>query len=326
MKTALLIQAIRGSLVEREHYGYIILTDNKNILLEIGKSKNRIFYTRSCAKPFQAYPLLSSGAFKKFKITPEELAVCCASHAGTKIHTEKVLNILKKAGLNENHLKCGVHPPLDENTKKNLVKNNKPFTALHNNCSGKHAGMLAVCVHNCWNVDSYLDYNHHLQKEILELTKTFCGIKKIYPESLDGCKAPISSMPLYKMGTGYLNLFSDEYGKIIKKAFTENPFLIGGGGRLDTEIIKATNGRLIAKVGAEGLCIVVNTLKNQSLVVKIIDANIQARSIAVLESLKQLKWLTDEEFNNRDILSLSNCDIKTWDNSLIGSIKPVFKF
>lgn len=324
MKAELLLQVNRSSIPEREHYGFITVVDkNENIIHKVGDAES-VFYLRSCEKPFQALPIITSGAFENFNFTLEELAVCCASHSGSKEHTKTVKSILDKIGLNEENLKCGTHEPFDAEEKLYLKKNDIKPTQLHNNCSGKHAGMLAVCVNNGWNIDNYLDFEHALQVEIFETLKKYCNVTDDVIWSRDGCSAPTRAIPLYKMGAGYLRLFLSTKGELIKKAFIENPVLIGGKGRQDTVIIESAKGLLVAKVGAEGLCVVINLKEEKALVVKILDSSMQARGIVLIEALRQLGWINSDGLKNQDIQNIFDLSIKTKDNKLVGEIKPVF--
>jgi len=295
-----LIEIKRGIFTERIHNGYICVVDSGgNILFKQGDFNNRLFLLRSAQKPFQAFSVISSGAFLKFKLTKKHLAVCCGSHSGSGEHTAVVSEILKQAEIGENMLKCGIHQPLDKETEYNLIRNDLLPSALHNNCSGKHAGMLAVCKTKDWDLETYLEPEHPLQRQIFDLTKDFCQQqqKDVLPFAFDGCGAPVVGMPLPSIGVGFLNLFSSNEGKLLLQACLEHPFLFGGKNRLDTNIIEITKGSLFAKVGAEGLCVIVNPSKKQSLIVKIEDGNDFARAIVCIEIFKKIEWINFEEYN-----------------------------
>lgn len=326
MNPALLIETQRNNITEKQHFGFIIAVDKEeNIIFKIGDDENKNFWFRSAAKPLQASIILESGAYEKFNFTLRELAVCCASHAGTEEHTEAVRSILNKICLNEENLQCGAHEPLDKETRNYLIRQNKSPTQIYNNCSGKHAGMLAVCVANNWNIKDYLDFEHPLQKKITENISKFCNIdKNSINTGTDGCSAPIHALPHYKMGVGFLNLFSDKNYELLKQAFIQNPYLIGGNERLDTDIIKLSSGKLISKVAAEGLCITVNLEKNQALIVKILDADMKARAITTLEILKQLNWLSEKELSTPEAKKLYNFNIMNHKNIIVGEIIPKF--
>jgi L-asparaginase len=185
--------------------------------------------------------------------------------------------------------------------------------------------MLAVCRTMNWSIDNYLDFEHPLQKHYTEVIKKLFNIKEDIEFAIDGCTAPVYGMPFYKMGSGFIKLFLSREAELIKEAFIQNPAIIGGNGRLDTEIMKASNGNLIAKTGAEGLCVVINLKEEKALTVKIMDSNIQTRSIVTLESLRQIGWLSSEELKNSDLSNLYNLKVTNLNNVQVGNIEPVFK-
>lgn len=306
---AKLVSYIRDGLIEQEHFGFITLCSKERVIEETGNSNNYPFYLRSCAKPLQASLLIDFGMDKFFNMTEGEIAICCASHAGEKIHTDIAFNLLKKIGLEPSALKCGVHKPLSKTRQTELLLNDEQENVLHNNCSGKHIMMLGLCVMNGWDSLTYDDINHPLQKLIKQKIYELCEIKQDYPITTDGCGVPIHSMPLHNMVRGYLNLFCNPvYGKITN-AFLNNPYIIGGEDRTDTKIIENSNN-IIAKVGAGGLCIVVNIEKEEGFVVKISDSDMKAREIVVSDVLRNLRWAnipTDRE-------------IKTIHNRIVGEI------
>jgi L-asparaginase II len=319
MKPALLIETYRSELVEKQHFGFILAIDREeNVVFRAGDDYNRNFWLRSAAKPLQASLIIDSGAFEKFDFSLQELAVCSASHTGTDLHTNTVKGLLNKLGLEEKHLKCGVHEPLDKKAKCSAVE----FSQLHNNCSGKHAGMLAVCKANNWDINNYLDFEHPYQQRLTTRISELCNFDQSkISVGRDGCEAPVHSLPHIKMGTGFLNLFLDSKYEKIKQAFQKYPFFIGGNERLDSEIIRATSGKLISKVAAEGLCITVNLEQKQALIVKILDADMKARAIAVSETLHRLNWISKEEYINLCQISLFNKEITTHTNKHAGNIK-----
>lgn len=284
-----LVKYVRNGLIEQEHFGYIVLANKDRMIDSTGDSGNYPFYLRSCAKPLQASLLIDFGMDKFFKMTEEEIAICCASHAGEKIHTDLVLGLLKKIGLEPINLKCGIHLPLSKTEQKRMLLENEEPNVLQNNCSGKHVMMLGLCVMNGWDVMTYDDVNHPLQKLIKEKIYDLCEVKTEYPLTTDGCGVPILSMPLLNMLKGYLNIFCNPVYEKITNAFLNHPYIIGGEDRTDTKIIENTEN-IVAKVGAGGLCIVVNTEKEEAFVVKICDSDMKAREIVVADTLKNLHW------------------------------------
>ena len=325
MKPASLLKIKRGNLTEREHFGFIVIVDkSENILSEVGSSNNTPVFLRSCAKPFQALPIITSGAHGEFNFSLQELAVCCSSHTGSSEHLEVIKSILNKIGLNEGDLLCGIHEPIDIEARNHLINNSLKPSCLHNNCSGKHSGMLSVCVKNGWDIKYYPDFNHPLQCEITDIIRKYCNIEEKIETSIDGCSAPVHGIPLFKMGVGYLNLFLSNEGGLLRQAFMENSTLVGGKGRLDSLIIEVTQGRLISKTGAEGLCVVINPDEEKALVVKIMDANMSARTFVTLKYLEQLGWLTSKELENDYLKDFMDTGIKTFNNITTGEIQFSF--
>lgn len=272
MKPQLLVQTKREGYVEKLHYGFVwVIDDSFNVVLQEGEDNNTLFPFRSGAKPIQATAVIDSGAFEHFGFTHKELAAMCASHTGEEVHVETVLGILEKIGLTQNDLQCQPKYP-------------------QNNCSGKHSGMLAVCVKNGWDTRTYLDKDHPLQVWIMQKVRDLCRLDNVPPTVRDGCTAPVPVLPHYNMGVGYLNLFFNDKYRDIKRAMLENPFIIGGTGRIDTEVMQSAPGKFVAKVSAEGVCIVVNLEERKVLIVRIADADRSARTTTVWDMMEKLGW------------------------------------
>lgn len=284
-----LVEYIRDGLLEQQHFGYLVHICKNKIVKTLGESNKQSFYLRSCAKPLQASLLIDYGLDKEFDMSLEEIAICCASHAGEKIHTKIVANLMKKFGIDISMLKCGKHAPISKTTQNELLLSGQKAGLLHNNCSGKHAMMLGLCKLKGWNLKNYDDINHPLQQAIKEKIYQLCEINKHYPITKDGCGVPIHSMPLENIVKGYLNLFFDPKYEKIKTAFLSQPYLIGGENRTDTKIIETGSG-LIAKVGAGGLIVVLNTELKEGFIVKICDANMEAREIFAIDYINKLGW------------------------------------
>ncbi len=306
----LLVEYVRDGLVEQEHYGFIVLSDKNRAFDFTGDAKNYPFYLRSCAKPLQASLIIDYGMDKFYNMTEDEIALCCASHAGEEIHVNTALRLLKKIDLDESYLKCGLHKPLSKTEQAKMLQSGASVNILQNNCSGKHIMMLGLCKMKNWDLKTYDSPEHPLQKAIKEKITKLCHLTKEYPQTTDGCGVPIMSMPLTNMLHGYLNVFCNPEYEKIKNAFLNHPYIIGGEDRTDTKIIENSKG-IIAKVGAGGLCIVVNTESEEAFVVKIADCDMKAREMVVLQILKNLHW-ADIEFDN---------EIKTINGKIVGEIK-----
>lgn len=279
----------RDGLIEEEHFGYVIKCDKVHTIEQLGEDKHYPFYMRSCEKPLQASLIIDYELDKKFDLTEEEIAVCAASHAGEKVHVDIVKRLLDKFEIPVEKLKCGDHQPISQTAKNELLLSGQQPTVLHNNCSGKHAMMLGLCKINNWDIENYDDINHPLQQAIKKKIYELCEVKTQYPITKDGCGVPVHSMPLKNMVKGYLNLFCDPKYEKIKNAFLNHPYIIGGENRTDTKIIENTKN-LVAKVGASGLCIVVNTELEEAFIVKICDADMKAREFVTVDLINNLKW------------------------------------
>jgi len=303
---ARLVEYVRDGLVEQEHSGFVILKLN-NDEIKIGNSLNYPFYLRSCAKPLQAALLIDEKLDEELSLTSEEIAIACASHAGEDCHVQSAKSFMYKADICESWIRCGIHSPL----AKSIICDTP--TVFHNNCSGKHILMLALSKHFGFDVNTYYEKNHPLQLMIKKKVYELCEYNKETPISTDGCGVPIFSMPLKNMLTGFLNLFCDEKYSKIKNAFLDNPYIIGGEDRLDTKVMQHSPN-CVAKVGAGGLCIVVNTKTKEGFVVKILDADMNAREFVVLNILRQLGW------SNIKI----NDSIKTLHNQVVGKKEILF--
>ena len=298
MNSCFEVRYVRDGLVEECHRG----------ILQFGFDGGDLnpYYLRSCAKPLQASLLIDHN----IDFTQEELAFCSGSHAGEECHVNVAKNILKKIGLDESYLKCGIHPPLSKSMQDKMLLKGEKYSAIHNNCSGKHLGFLAICVLQGWNLGTYYEPNHPLQKEVKNRIYELCEIlpDSDYPITTDGCGVPIVSMPLANLLKGYENLISG-YPQIIN-AIIKNPYIYGGEDRLDTEIIKSASGLLVAKVGAGGLCVVYNLNLKDGFAVKIEDASMQARKAAVLEIINRIGW-ADINYDKQ---------IKTLSGKVVGEI------
>ncbi len=248
------------------------------------------YFLRSCAKPLQATLLIDNN----LDFTEEELAFCSASHAGEDCHIKVATKLLKKLKLKEDKLKCGIHAPLSKGMQNRMIVRGDSPTVLHNNCSGKHIGFLAICDKNGWDLETYEDPTHPLQIAVKEKIYDLCGVEKDYPMTTDGCGVPIVSMPLKNLVNGYIRLL--EYPRLLR-AIKAHPYIFGGDGRTDTEIISKTDN-IIAKVGAGGLCVVLNVRECNAFVVKINDASMEARRFALFEIINRIGW-GEIKYDNR---------------------------
>ena len=321
-KPTKLLEYLRDGLVEQEHSGFFVKVGKS--VFKIGQDNDYPFYLRSCAKPLQASLLIDFELDKFYDMTQEEIALCCASHAGEPCHVEVGQKFLKKIGLKTSCLKCGLHKPISRSEQNKLLLSGESENVFQNNCCGKHIMMLAICQKNGWKLETYDENTHPLQIAIKKKIYELCQVKEEYPITKDGCGVPIMAMPLENMLRGFLNLLTDKKYSKIKEAFLANPYLIGGEDRLDTAIMTA-NSKLVAKVGAGGLCIVVNLETQEGLIVKILDCDMKARAIALIEALSQLNWLDETMLTHPLIKAQNKREIQTLHGEKVGFVKCCFE-
>lgn len=316
-KPTLLVQQIRNSLsssltqplVDEEHFGFITRVSKAGIVLDtFGDTLDTPFYMRSCEKPLQA----SLAIDYELDLTPKELALACGSNAGEMCHYETAINFADKFGIKESDLKCGVHKPLSKTHQAEMLLKGEIENSFHNNCVGKHLTILALCKKLGFSTSNYDEIDHPIQKLITQKVSELCELEKDYPITKDGCGVPVMSMPLKNMVLGFLNLFCNPKYKTMNNAILTESYIFGGEDRTDTKIIQESG--LIAKVGAGGLCIVVNTKEEEGFVVKISDCDMKAREIVTIDYINHLGWA------NIPV----NHDIKTLHDAKIGEIKSIF--
>jgi L-asparaginase II len=306
-----LVEVRRGAITESRHRGHVSVVAPDGSIIAFAGVPQTVTFLRSSAKPFQAIPLLVSGAADRFGFNDQEIALACASHNGEPMHVELASSMLHKIGLGPDTLKCGAHEPYSVQAAADLRANNQPPTVLHNNCSGKHAGMLAVAKHLGAPVDTYHLAENPVQLEIGRMVSLFSGVAlEDLAVGIDGCAVPVFGITVRAMAQAFARLVSPpaefdssirEACKRIVKVMTAYPELIGGtSDRLDTEIMKAAPGCIVSKVGAEGVYTagILPTEKWPSglgLALKIEDGDDRrARPTVVIEALRQLGVLRDE--------------------------------
>ena len=311
---ASLVEVWRGPIIESRHRGHLTAVDGRGADIAALGFPETVTYIRSSGKPFQAIPLIVSGAADRFGFTEQEIAIACGSHSGESIHVETVRSMLAKIGLDESTLKCGVHEPFSAEVARELTRSQKPPSVLQNNCSGKHAGMLALALHVGAPTESYDHWDNPVQQAIAATVAEFSGIPlDQIAIGVDGCGVPVFGIPVRAMALMYARLVAPPDGFNVRsrdacqriiKAMIEFPLMIGGTkDRLDTELIKAGAGRLISKIGAEGVY-TVGVLPCREwpyglgLALKIEDGDDhRARPPAVIEALKQLSVLATNELD-----------------------------
>lgn len=257
-----LVEVVRGTIVESRHSGSIAIADAQGrLVLALGDVARPVF-PRSAVKALQAIPLVESGAADAFGLGEDELAVACASHSGDPVHVEAVRSLLAKAGLDESYLACGAHWPVSETATRELMRAGRRPQAIHNNCSGKHAGMLAAAVHLGLEPRFYERPDHPLQIMIARIISETCGAA-LDPSRMgvDGCSLPTYALPLSALAQGFARLGTGEgltperasaAQRLVNACFA-SPVLVAGEGRFDTIVMRALAPSVFVKGGAEGV-------------------------------------------------------------------------
>lgn len=309
-----LVHVTRGRVVESIHRGHVAAVDGDGREVAHLGSPGALFFLRSCCKPHQAVPLVASGAADRFNIATEELAVACGSHDGEEVHTRAVVSLLSRAGLTPDALKCGAHEPYGGGAAEELKGRGEQPTPLHNNCSGNHAGMLALALHLGAPTETYDLPGNPAQQTILRVVSQFTDVPAEEIElAIDGCGAPTFAVPLRAAALAAVRLVAPPAGwdaatreacARLTAAMNEHPFMVEGAGELDTELMRRCGGRLVSKVGAEGMYVAgvrpsERWPRGLGVAIKIEDGDKKdrARSAAVVRALRRLGALTDEDVN-----------------------------
>ena len=295
-----LVEVRRGGTVESVHFGAIAVVDAAGGSVATMGDPAIPVVLRSTAKPVQVLPLLDAGGAERFGFSESEIAVMIGSHGGEPFHVEAVRSILTKAGLDETALQCGAHAPTHRPAALELRRLAQEPTALHNNCSGKHAGMLALAVHLGAPPATYLDPGHPVQARIRARLEGLAGMSPgTAVIAIDGCSAPTFTLSLGNVAMLYARLAAGTGGdgapdaalRRAVAAMRHHPEMIAGTDRLCTELMRRGRGGLVAKIGAEGMYGLAFTREGRAMgiALKIADGDGQrARFSAALEALSQL--------------------------------------
>ncbi|WP_054308893.1 asparaginase [Mesorhizobium sp. 1M-11] len=262
MANPVLVEVLRGAVVESAHRGAVAVVDGDGkTVLNIGNTAHPVF-PRSAVKAIQALPLVESGAADAYGFGNRELALACSSHSGEPEHVELTAAMLAKVGLDASALECGSHWPSNHHATVQLARAGGEPNPLHNNCSGKHAGFICTCCHSSIDHRGYVAANHRMQEMIREAMEAVTGAAHSTSHcGTDGCSIPTYAVPLRSFAAGFAkmatgNSLGPERAKAAKQlieACMAEPFLVAGTDRLDTRLMRAAPGRIFVKVGAEGV-------------------------------------------------------------------------
>lgn len=299
------VRVLRAGVVESVHRGAWCLVDPAGELLAGAGHFEHPCFARSSIKALQALPLFESGAAERFRISDPEVALAMASHSGEACHTETVRGTLARLGLEPAHLRCGAHPPTDEAARAELRARREAPSALHNNCSGKHTGFLALSQHLGEPPEAYLDPRGRVQTLVRTTLAEVTGVaeRELVP-GIDGCSAPTYRLPLRALATAFARLTNPAalaparraHAERMTRVAGEHPVLIGGSKkRIDTDLLRASRGRLFPKIGAEAVHAIGVVGGGRALALKIDDGGDRALHALALGLLEALDLATPAE-------------------------------
>ena len=294
----LTVSACRGPLLESTHRVHAVVADSAGRIVAAWGDAARRTVLRSAAKPLQALPLVADGAADHFGLSGEEIALCCGSHNSEEAHLDVARSVLAKAGLAESLLVCGPHRPLRPARARELEAAGTPLTAIMSNCSGKHAGMLALAAFHGWPLEGYEHPAHPLQKRVRrELARWVQCDPGALPWAVDGCGVPTFAVPLQDLAAAMARLAAaggegGAPGRVVG-AMVSHPFMVAGTGRLCTRIVEVEGGRVIAKTGAEGVYAAADLERGLGVALKVEDGAWRAASPALLAVLARAGILSE---------------------------------
>jgi L-asparaginase II len=320
----ILAEIFRGLAIESFHRGAFAVSNARGEITHSQGDITRNVFPRSAIKAFQCVPLIASGAADRFGFGDEDIALACSSHSGESEHVRVAASMLSKAGIDEAAYECGVHWPERMEDKSRLIKTAASPRAIHNNCSGKHAGMLALAKHLGAPLTDYVKREHPVQRAVAQALDEYCEANTANaPWGIDGCSVPTWAMPLKNLAQGFAKLFASGnlVGERIAKAARAHPFLIAGTNKFDSKIMAAVP-RLFIKVGAEG--VYCGSIPHASLgfALKIDDGAVRAAEVAVANILAKLDcWTSDEKAT---LEGFTHTTLSNWRKLEVGETRSNF--
>lgn len=282
------VELRRGDLTETVHRVHVAVVDADGALVARAGDPGLVTFWRSAAKPFQAMPIVADGAADRFDLSDAELALCCASHSSEPGQVEMVRALLEKIGCREDDLRCGPHTPLSEHIARDYQARGVRLTPVYSNCSGKHTGMLALARHHGWPTADYHRLAHPVQQRCLEEVSRWTGLSADrIGTAVDGCGVVCYALPLKHMALAYAKLGTGDSSRVVA-AMLHHPELIAGERRPCTEMMSAFPGRVITKVGAEGVYCALLVREGLGVAVKVEDGHGAAAVLAMARTLEEL--------------------------------------
>ena len=294
------VVCVRNGLLESAHRVHVAVVDARGQTVASAGDPDISTFFRSAVKPFQALPLVEDGVVDALGLTTAELALCCASHNAEAMHVSGARALLSKVGLSEADLECGPHRPMSEAAADALVRVGESPGRIHNNCSGKHAGMLALAVHHGWPTAGYVTAEHPVQRRMLAEIVRWSGMAEDeIATGKDGCGVVSFRAPLTRLAVAFARFAeaaaNGEPARRVVSAMTTHPFMIAGSGRLCTAVMEVAGGAVFAKTGAEGVYGAGDIEGRVGVAIKVEDGARRASTVALVPVLDALGLLDADE-------------------------------
>lgn len=319
------VEVLRGGVVESIHRVHVAVVDGAGRLRARAGNVSLGCFARSAVKPMQALPLVEDGVAERFALTDRELALCCASHSGEPYHVSTVAVLLKRLGLGEESLACGSHAPFHEASARRLREEGVRPGRLHNNCSGKHAGMLALACAHGWPGAGYQESGHPVQRRMLEEMARWTSVPvEEIPLAVDGCGVVTFGFSVESMARAFGRFAAaartgGNGPAGIVHAMVRNPEYVGGTDRLCTTLMRITTGRLFAKVGAEGVYCAGSPGAELGIALKVEDGARRAAEPALLAVLHRLGLISAEEV--AELAMFAEPDVTNTRGEVVGGVR-----
>ncbi len=326
-ENSLSVKVTRGSVVENVHNIKAVIVSSSGEILQSWGDVDKLVYPRSAVKAIQVLAFVEMGGAERFAFSDEEIAICCASHSGEPEHVVTVQSMLDKLALSEDDFECGCHWPLCPEASYTLAREGKQPNQLHNNCSGKHVGMLGLAKLLGASLQGYININHPVQQKIADTMAEMCEYDySIAPWSLDGCSAPTWAIPLTNLALAFAKFACPE--NVLEKrqkacknlydAVVKHPFMVAGTGCYCTDMMTILQKRVFLKVGAEGVYIAAIPELKLSIALKCEDGSVRAAE-SVMTALLDYVGIT--YFVSDDIMQgYRSVTLKNWENRITGTI------
>lgn len=327
-----LVEVVRGGRVESRHTGAVAVVDSTGArVFALGDVETPV-YPRSAVKALQALVMVESGAADRFAFGVEELALACASHGGEEGHVTTVARMLSRADLNGTALKCGVHWPIYQPAAQALARSGGTATAIHNNCSGKHAGFLCAACAMAADCGSYTEAIHPVQREVKTALENLSSTA--IPEgdrAVDGCSVPTWAIPLASLARAFACFGSGQgvspvrakAAQRLRAACAEKPWHVAGTGRFCTELMTRFGTRVFVKSGAEGVCCAALPEQGLGVALKCDDGAGRAAEVMMAATLARL---LKSDADRTLLARFMRAPLRNWNGIAIGEIRPTAAF